>query len=709
MAVLAQIVHPNTDLPNCRSDRPHCRSKFLRANNTILALRSGRCGLPFGSMAGRTCHLVVNRLAEHDKKYHAHLTNNSNLDRAIDVIKNKLSNGMDKLLASWIGKFFEIKTVQFCGGFIHHLLLHQVECDDKYVMEFDFNGIGARFDRKCFAMITGLNCGKFPHDLELDHLPYDLWTKFFGKRGPMTQGEFSKAFEDLDLMRRSCDNVKSFTYPWGNLSYDATIASLRSRIKRGHEIANYDKADFLSVSIWGFKTIPIVATIGPRGKYHGSNWIPRMLAWSCPSILQYTKLATTIFDRKDYTVKNELQPTKEELQQTYMKTFWHRPSDRKYYGLPVFRVEASKSQLLVLPQLPIDGTKDASQSAFQHTSRLEMQIEEIRRELPLSNMSVVPVWDPFTPIDPAERAALSAFIDDPSTTVHPGDYDALEKSSFQLILTSGSWLGDLSSIHARYIKYLKKQSKHRVGDEEEDELSDTVDWEKEMKDSPFDMYALGTLPIGSKSWLDVDYVYVPVNNDNKHWLAAKVDIQNRTVTLYDPNNSMTQDSFQCKNAKCLSVLFPYLLMVHGYYDLYPELKVEGNSNLEPFDIKRESATNVPQQKISEDRRRSVLLLNLLTARDLRAGTVRCGPMLLHHFVWSNTGLADWQRGPARPAYWRGPPPQSRVTDHFVETAEARTADASRVTDHFVWNNTRPHIGERATAGPVTCILARRTV
>ncbi|KAF3433718.1 hypothetical protein FNV43_RR24821 [Rhamnella rubrinervis] len=46
----------------------------------------------------------------------------------------------------------------------------------------------------------------------------------------------------------------------------------------------------------------------------------------------------------------------------------------------------------------------------------------------------------------------------------------------------------------------------RVGDEEEDELADTVDWEKEMKDSPFDMYALGTLPIGSKSWLDVDYV-----------------------------------------------------------------------------------------------------------------------------------------------------------------------------------------------------------
>ncbi|KAF3451364.1 hypothetical protein FNV43_RR07459 [Rhamnella rubrinervis] len=152
---------------------------------------------------------VVNRLVPDDKKYHAHLTSNFNLDRAIDVIKNKLSKGMDNFLASWIGKFFEIKTVQFYAGFIHHLLLHQVECEDKNVMEFEFNVTDVRFDKKCFAMITRLNCGKFPHDSELEHLPYDLWTKFFGKRGPMTQGEFSKAFEDLDFDENEvADNVK---------------------------------------------------------------------------------------------------------------------------------------------------------------------------------------------------------------------------------------------------------------------------------------------------------------------------------------------------------------------------------------------------------------------------------------------------------------------------------------------------------------------
>ncbi|KAF3455753.1 hypothetical protein FNV43_RR00395 [Rhamnella rubrinervis] len=357
--------------------------------------QTGRKDQPFHRPAdwqrGPAILQVVNRLVEYDKKYHAHLTNNSNLDRAIN----------------------------FSGGFIHHLLLHQVECEDKYVMEFDFNGIRARFDRKYFAMITGLNCVKFHHNLGLQHFPYDLWTKFFGKRGPMTQGEFSKAFEDLNFYEKEV-NIKCY-------------------------------------------------------------------------IFYFLETVLFVFDRKD-------------------------------------------------------GTKDASQSEFQHTSRLEMQIEEICSELPLSNMPTIPIWDPFTPIDPTERAALFAFIDDPSTTIHLEDYDAIEKSWFQLILTNGSWLGN------GYRTILHQ--------EEDDKFSSNA--------------------------------YVSVNNDNKHWLAVKVDIRNWTVTLYNRDNAMSQDSFQCKNAKCLLVLFPYLLMVHGFYELYSELKVEGNSNPEPFDIKCESATNVPQ-------------------------------------------------------------------------------------------------------------------
>ncbi|KAF3455951.1 hypothetical protein FNV43_RR00594 [Rhamnella rubrinervis] len=493
---------------------------------------------------------VVKRLIPVDKKYHAHLTSNSNITFALDVIKNKLSKGMDKLKDSFIGKFLELKTVRYCGGFTHLLLLNQVECDDTNVMEFDFHGIGVKFDRKSFAMITGLNCGKFFNEKELEHLPYDLWVKYFGDIRPMSQSDFIKAFEDLDFDESD------------------------------EEVEN---------DIWGFETILVIITLAPCGKYHGVI-CPRILGWSCPSTLQYTKLAPEVFDRND-----------------------HRPSDQKYYGLPVFRDDTSKSQPTMLPSLIKtvinEGTQTASHQPSDQISDLKLQITELRSDLvamwielrfelrqqrnEIQNISslvhqlidqfapkalVVAVWDPYTPVDDEQKAALTAFLDDQSTQFHVVEYDMMDKSSFNLIMTSGGWLRDQKSPN-----------------EEEDKLTKDADSENEMRDSPFDMYTLGMLPVGSKFWLEIDYVYVPVNNDNKHWLAAKIDIQSRHITLYDSDITMSGDKFQCKNVKCLSVLFPYFLMLHGYYEHHSDLKSEENYNLQLFSIKYEDDPNLPQQ------------------------------------------------------------------------------------------------------------------
>ena len=183
---------------------------------------------------------------------------------------------MKKFTESCFGHFMQMKTVVFCGGFIHQLLLHQVESEHKGMMEFEFHGIRARFDKKAFAMVTGLNCGKFPKDSELTNLPYDLWDKFFGTGGPLVQSDFVKAFEELEFNDHSDKGVEEAVkccmfffletvlipgekkrlvkndnfriiqntklgekYPWGNLSYDATIACLRSRIKPEKRVLNY--------------------------------------------------------------------------------------------------------------------------------------------------------------------------------------------------------------------------------------------------------------------------------------------------------------------------------------------------------------------------------------------------------------------------------------------------------------------------------------
>ncbi|KAF3452125.1 hypothetical protein FNV43_RR08222 [Rhamnella rubrinervis] len=410
--------------------------------------------------AGRTCRFVVKWLIPVDKKYHAHLTSNSNITFALDVIKNKLSKGMDKLKESFVGKFLELKTVQFCGGFIHLLVLNQVECDDTNVIEFDFHGIGARFDRKSFAMITGLNCGKFPDEKELEHLPYDLWVKYFGDTKPMSQSDFIKAFEDLD----------------------------------------FDESD---EEIWGFETIPIIITFAPRGKYNGVM---------CPRML--------------------------------------RPSDRKYYGPLVFRADAFQSQPTVLPSLietiTNEGTQTASHPPSDQISDLKLQITELHSDLVAMRTELRSElrhqYNEIQNISSLVRQLVDQFAPK-STQFHVVEYDMMDKSSFNLILTSGGWLRDQeidatmyyirkriinnpqlfdqrcividcmfwASMHGRYVKYLKKSP-----NEEEDELTKDADWDKEMRDSPFDMYALGMLPVGSKSWLEIDYVYVPVNNESKH-------------------------------------------------------------------------------------------------------------------------------------------------------------------------------------------------
>ena len=114
------------------------------------------------------------RIIPQGKEYISHLTSLSNLAATLQLIKDKLGKGHNLFVKSVFGEFMNVKSVVFCGGFVHHVLLRQLECDDTSVMEFDFNGVGARFDRKAFAMVTELNCGKFPFTSELNNLSYDL-------------------------------------------------------------------------------------------------------------------------------------------------------------------------------------------------------------------------------------------------------------------------------------------------------------------------------------------------------------------------------------------------------------------------------------------------------------------------------------------------------------------------------------------------------
>ncbi|KAF3454941.1 hypothetical protein FNV43_RR05389 [Rhamnella rubrinervis] len=73
-----------------------------------------------------------------------------------------------------------------------------MDCDDPEVLEFNFRGIGARFDRKSFCYVAGLKFSKFPLYLETRDLTDLLWEKYFRDCGVLEQRELMKKLELFD-------------------------------------------------------------------------------------------------------------------------------------------------------------------------------------------------------------------------------------------------------------------------------------------------------------------------------------------------------------------------------------------------------------------------------------------------------------------------------------------------------------------------------
>ena len=95
-------------------------------------------------------------------------------------------------------------------------------------------------------------------------------------------------------------------------------------------------------------------------------------------------------------------------------------------------------------------------------------------------------------------------------------------------------------------------------------------------------------------------MYLPINVEDRHWIAAHVNIVTRHVTLYDSSRAATQDWFHFNNCECLTVLFPYLLKVGGFYNHRLELTYNGTPILNAFTISHIDVKQYPQQSISGD-------------------------------------------------------------------------------------------------------------
>ena len=202
----------------------------------------------------------------------AKVTNIGNLSSAIELIRRKLGQtGVQAFAKTCFGHFLDIQTVKFSSAVVHSLLIRQIECDDPKVAEFNFRGVGVRFDKKAFALVTGLKCGRPIRNTS--SLPDRLWDKYFGTPREIQLKDLMEKFEcrqfdekDVDDNVRICmfylletvflsgdkkkpvnnNNLKIIQddslvnkYPWGTLSYDMTIASVRSCVNTNNSSNTY--------------------------------------------------------------------------------------------------------------------------------------------------------------------------------------------------------------------------------------------------------------------------------------------------------------------------------------------------------------------------------------------------------------------------------------------------------------------------------------
>ncbi len=98
----------------------------------------------------------------------ARLSSKGSLCKCLDDIRAKFAQTGDKpsktkgklkkkLEESCFGKLFQsMQQITFCGGWVHHMLVRQVEGKSHKYMEFNFFGKSVVFSLKEFGLVTGL-------------------------------------------------------------------------------------------------------------------------------------------------------------------------------------------------------------------------------------------------------------------------------------------------------------------------------------------------------------------------------------------------------------------------------------------------------------------------------------------------------------------------------------------------------------------------
>ncbi|XP_050369160.1 uncharacterized protein LOC126787285 isoform X2 [Argentina anserina] len=190
-----------------------------------------------------------------------------------------------------------------------------------------------------------------------------------------------------------------------------------------------------------------------------------------------------------------------------------------------------------------------------------------------------------------------AWIADPDDGRRDLKVFVASKKWFKDLMIPGVWLTDT---HVDAFLYFVRNNPHYHPQSLTHSCTvlDTVFWNNTTSyewDSDILDYPLGKSPQFTRQWSEVDYLYIPVNISDQHWVAVRVDLMRRKFTIYDSMQSASRDEFICDLLNPLATMFPSLLIQSGFYEMRPELSPLNT----PFQVVRQ-AESIPQQSESGD-------------------------------------------------------------------------------------------------------------
>ncbi|KAF3451325.1 hypothetical protein FNV43_RR07420 [Rhamnella rubrinervis] len=198
------------------------------------------------------------RIFTDNEMYKAKVTIKSFLNSAVNIIKKKLSTTQLAMFdKTCYGHFLQVNELQFSGQVVNYMLWRQCICDDPDIMVFNFGGSGARFTIQEFCLISGLFYGPVPSTRPTSSRRFRD-TYFGGRKFPLHNHDIVEVFmtatceDNEDMVKLALlyfleivilskempkpmpvervdvlDDIKYFlTYPWGTLSFHATIKSM---------------------------------------------------------------------------------------------------------------------------------------------------------------------------------------------------------------------------------------------------------------------------------------------------------------------------------------------------------------------------------------------------------------------------------------------------------------------------------------------------